>query len=161
MNSCLTRIRWMSSASTVSTTEHANGQLVLVRLADRHYAIPIDTVREILPFRRPTRLPGAPAHVAGLLNVRGTIVTVLDLGARLGGRAAARPGGAVVLVEHGTKVVGVAVDEVVDVRQLADLEMETDGAEIAAGGAVRALGRLHGEVVGILDMQDIISQVLA
>ncbi|HEX6535372.1 MAG TPA: chemotaxis protein CheW [Gemmatimonadaceae bacterium] len=151
----------MSSASTVSTTEPPTGQLVLVRLADRRYAIPIDSVREILPFRRPTRLPGAPVHVAGLLNVRGTIVTVLDLGVRLGDRAAARPGGSIVLVEHGTKVVGAAVDEVVDVQQLADLEMGTDGTAIAPGGAVRALGRLNGEVVGVLDVQDIISQVLA
>lgn len=151
----------MSSASTVSIPDSATGQLLVFRLADRRYGVTLDAVREIVPFRRPTRLPGGGAHVAGLLNVRGTIVTVLDLGARLGAGAAARAGGSVVLVEHGSKVVGVAVDEVLDVQRVADVEIETDAAELIPGGAVRALGRLGGEVVGILDIQDIISQVLA
>ncbi|HEU4641976.1 MAG TPA: chemotaxis protein CheW [Gemmatimonadaceae bacterium] len=151
----------MSSASTVSTPDTTTGQLLIFRLADRRYGVSLDTVREILPFRRPTRLPGGGAQVAGLVNVRGTIVTVLDLGARLGERAAARAGGSIVLVEHGGKVVGVAVDEVLDVLRVADVEIETDAAELIPGGTVRALGRLDGEVVGILDIQDIITQVLA
>src|SRR5678815_3952238 len=78
-------IRTLSTtlASTISVTETAVRQLVVFRLAGGSYGIELDAVREIIPFRRATRLPGAPAHVSGLVNVRGAIVTVIDLGAQL------------------------------------------------------------------------------
>jgi purine-binding chemotaxis protein CheW len=117
-------------------------------------------VREIIPARRPTRLPGAGTYVAGLVNVRGTIVTVIDLAARLAD-VPAKGTGSIVLIEHGAKLVGVAVDEVLDVRRTAELELETEAEALVPGGAMRAVGRLDGEVVALLDIHDIIAQVLA
>jgi len=134
-------------------------------VAGRVYGVELGTVREIIPARRPTRLPGAGPYVSGLVNVRGTIVTVLDLAARLAGAGeradASRGVGSIVLMEHGAKVVGVAVDEVLDVRRVAELELETEAESLVPGGAVRAVGRLDGEVVALLDIHDIIAQVLA
>lgn len=156
-----TRTRSTNLASTVSTTEHATNQLVLVRLGNGTYGIDLSTVREIIPLRATTRLPGAPAAVLGLMNVRGTIVTVFDLGVVLGATAPGRVRGSVVLVEHGTKLVGVAVDQVSDVRRLADVEVGASQEDVAPGGSVRALGRLDGEVIALLDIHDLISQVLA
>ena len=141
--------------------------MVLCRVAGRVYGVELGTVREIIPARRPTRLPGAGPFVSGLVNVRGTIVTVLDLAARLAGTGAGRGAGAptgigsIVLMEHGAKLVGVAVDEVLDVRPVAELELETEAEALVPGGAVRAVGRLDGEVVALLDIHDIIAQVLA
>lgn len=138
---------------------------MLCRVAGRVYGVELGTVREIIPARRPTRLPGAGPYVSGLVNVRGTIVTVLDLAARLAGAGeradASRGVGSIVLMEHGAKVVGVAVDEVLDVRRVAELELETEAESLVPGGAVRAVGRLDGEVVALLDIHDIIAQVLA
>jgi purine-binding chemotaxis protein CheW len=74
-------------------------------------------VREILPPPPATRLPGAPAYVRGLINVRGTVITVIDLVMRVYGHPA-RPDGPVMLVEHQNRVIGVAVDEVIEVRPL-------------------------------------------
>jgi len=122
--------------------------------------IELGTVREIIPARRPTRLPGAGTCVAGLVNVRGTIVTVIDLAARLAD-VPAKGTGSIVLIEHGAKLVGAAVDEVLDVRRTAELELETEAEALVPGGAVRAVGRLDGEVVALLDIHDIIAQVLA
>jgi purine-binding chemotaxis protein CheW len=134
-------------------------------VAGRVYGVELGTVREIIPARRPTRLPGAGPYVSGLVNVRGTIVTVLDLAARLADAGepavASRGVGSIVLMEHGAKVVGVAVDEVLDVRRVAELEMETEAEALVPGGAVRAVGRLDGEVVALLAIHDIIAQVLA
>jgi len=122
--------------------------------------IELGTVREIIPARRPTRLPGAGTYVAGLVNVRGTIVTVIDLAARLAD-VPAKGTGSIVLIEHGAKLVGAAVDEVLDVRRTAELELETEAEALVPGGAMRAVGRLDGEVVALLDIHDIIAQVLA
>lgn len=152
-------------ASSVSIPEHGTRQLVVVRLAGRAFGIELTSVREIIPFRRATRLPGTGSHVAGLVNVRGTIVTVIDLRVRLGvgGEAAGatRTDGWVVLVEYGSKLVGAAVDEVIDVRRIDELELGTEADTFVPSGAVQVIGRLDDEVVALLDIRDIIAQVLA
>ena len=140
---------------------------MVFRLAGGSYGIELDAVREIIPFRRATRLPGAPAHVSGLVNVRGAIVTVIDLGAQLEDAPSARDKSSVMLIEHGGKLVGAAVDEVLDVRRTADVEVDDGGTEMAANAAVRAVGRLaategeEGGVITLLDIHGIISRVLA
>jgi purine-binding chemotaxis protein CheW len=149
--------------STISITDTIVRQLVVFRLVDGTYGIELDAVREIIPFRGATRLPGAPPHVAGLVNVRGAIVTVIDLGAMLQGVPSARERSSVMLIEHGGKVVGAAVDEVLDVRRTADVSVDDGGTEMASDAAVRAVGRLGdgGGVITLLDIHGIISRVLA
>ena len=61
---------------------------LLFRVGGRLYGCDISDAQEIIPLRPMTRLPGAPAFVRGLINMRGTIVTVLDLRARLDPSAA-------------------------------------------------------------------------
>ena len=163
----LIRIHSTTLASTISITESALRQLVVFRLAGGTYGIELDAVREIVPFRGATRLPGAPSNVAGLVNVRGSIITVIDLGAQLEGSASARERSSVMLLEHGGKLVGAAVDEVLDVRKTTDVELDDGGTAMAAGAAVRAVGRLgeeegrEGGVITLLDIHGIISRVLA
>jgi purine-binding chemotaxis protein CheW len=148
-------------------------QLLLFRAGGRLYGCDIATVREIVPFRRCTRLPGAPAFVCGLTNLRGTVVTVVDLAGRLGGEpadggtrpAALRTDGSIIVAECGAKVAGLAVDSVRDVQVLADDRMADDAASSVAptedGAVVRGLGQLGDEVVIVLDVQTILRQVLA
>lgn len=133
---------------------------MLFRLASRRYGIEVGAVREIVPFRRATRLPGAPPTVAGLVNVRGTVVTVLDLGMRLEHTAAAVPSAAIILLEHGGRVVGAAVDEVLDVRRLAEGEVEPEAAGLEPDGPVRGLGRVDGEIVLLLGAAEVMAQAL-
>ena len=121
----------------------------------------IEAVREIIPWRAATRLPGAPAWVCGLINLRGTIVTVLDLATRLGAEGATRTEGSIVLVEHAGRSTGVAVDEVMDVQPLPDSRIERAGGEHAHGGLVNGIGHLEdGTVVILLDMPTLVKQVL-
>ncbi len=136
----LIRIPSTTLASTISITDTTPRQLVVFRLAGGTYGIELDAVREIIPFRGATRLPGAPAHVSGLVNVRGAIVTVIDLGVRLGGASSAGDRSSVMLIEHGGKLVGAAVDEVLDVRRTADVQVDDGAAELGADAAVRAIG---------------------
>ena len=104
-----------------------------------------------------TRLPGAPAFVRGLINVRGTIVTILDLGVRLDPSAEPATEGSILLVLHRDRLVGVVVDEVADVRQL---EVDPSGASQSAGDLVRGVATLDGAPVVVLDLAALIRQVL-
>ena len=137
-----------------------DGRTLLFRVGPTIYGCDIQAVREIVPNRRATRLPGAPSYVQGLINVRGTIVTVLDVGVRLdpdgsGARAPASEG-SIIMVEHGSRTVGLVVQEVLDVRRLTLGDEEV----VDAAGVVRGVGRVDEAVVVALDVHTLIKQVL-
>jgi purine-binding chemotaxis protein CheW len=136
--------------------------LVLCRLGEGTFGIDLLSIREIIPIRGSTRLPKAPDFVAGLMNVRGTIVTVMDLSRRLGGAGVAEDA-SVVLVEHGSKLVGVAVDEVTEVLRIHPDEIEPPGGGEQGQvplGAVTGVGHSGQSIVIILDIHSIIQQVM-
>jgi purine-binding chemotaxis protein CheW len=132
---------------------------LLFRAGQRTFGCGIDAVREIIPQRRATRLPGAPRAVQGLINLRGTIVTVIDLSLWLGGEHPTAPEGSIVLVDHGPRVAGIAVDEVLDVQMVAPENVP--GAIGDRDGAVRGMGRLGDTVVILLDVTCLVRQALA
>lgn len=132
---------------------------MLCRLGGRTYGVDLLAIREIIPVRGATRLPQSPAYVAGLMNVRGTIVTVIDLSRRLGGPGTGTDA-SVVLVEHRGKLVGVAVDEVTEVLRLRPDEIDPPGPEYAAAGVITGVGHSGGSIVIILDIHSIIQQVM-
>lgn len=139
--------------------------MLLFRVGQTIYGCDVGAAQEIITLRQCTRLPGAPAFVRGLVNVRGTIVTVLDLRLRLDPGRAPSDAGAVLLVRQGQRLVGVVVDEVVDVKALV---VETTEATDAGGALVRGVGRpvvSEGdegprESVVVLDIEALIRQVL-
>jgi purine-binding chemotaxis protein CheW len=135
-------------------------RLLVFTAAGRTCACELNAVREIIPHRRATRLPGAPPFVTGLINLRGSIVTVLDLGIRLGGAAVDMERGSVVLVESGSRVVGLAVDELRDVQRVARSAIESADTDAADGGFVRGVLRAGGEVTALLDVGRIVADAL-
>lgn len=145
-------------ASTVSIPDSAAGRTLLFRVGSTAYGCDIETVREIIPWRKATRLPGAPSFVLGLVNVRGTIVTVLDLGQRLEpGREPIRDG-SIVMAEYGSRTVGIAVEEVMDVRVLREEEGGVPREQ--ADAVVRGVGHADDTVVVLLDVHTLIKHVL-
>jgi purine-binding chemotaxis protein CheW len=153
-----------STATPTDATAEAQSpdtlRLLLFAVAGTVYGCDIGAVREIVPLRRTTRLPGAPSHVRGLINLRGAIVTVIDLAVRLAG-GSTPDDGSVVLAEFGNKNVGIAVDEVRDVQVLAPHQFEPASGDIARGGIVRGLGHLDSGVVIVLEVPAVIRQVIA
>jgi purine-binding chemotaxis protein CheW len=146
-------------ASTASQSDITPRQLLLFRLAERIGGIELEMVREILPPPPATRLPGAPSYVRGLVNVRGSVITVIDLVARLCGRPA-RPDGPLMLIEHAGRVVGVAVDEVLEVQPLPADGWETPIGDLLPGGIVYAMGEIDSQTVLLLDIRGLLTNVL-
>ncbi len=98
---------------------------MLVVAADRDvFGIPVDQVREVIRSAALRRVPGSPPVLRGIVNVRGAIVTVLDLQALLSGERAVTTG-SVVLLEYGSRLIGLAVHAVRDVRVL-EATLESD-----------------------------------
>ncbi len=132
---------------------------LLFRVGANLYGCDIAEAQEIIPLRSATRLPGAPPFVRGLLNMRGTIVTVLDLGMRLDpSRKEPSREGSILLVRHRDRLVGLAVDEVADVRVL-DVE---DAEAGQASTIVKGMAAVEDgtAAVVVLDLDALIKQVL-
>ena len=107
---------------------------LLFAAGGRLFGCDIGMVREIIPIRRATRLPGAPDFVLGLINVRGSVVTVIDLVRRFGGGEADPAGGSIIIADFGTRSVGLAVDAMRDVQGVFPQSVETGGAAAVAAG---------------------------
>lgn len=99
--------------------------LVLLRLGADRYAVPITSVREILRVGCLTPVSTAPAFVLGVINLRGVIVTVLDLRVFFG----LEPGpvgdeARIILAEGGGMVVGILVEQVEEIIDLPALQIK-------------------------------------
>jgi purine-binding chemotaxis protein CheW len=151
----------MSSASTTTQPEGTLLQLLLFEVGGAPYGIVSTAVREIVATREATRLPGAPPHVRGIMNLRGELVTVIDLCQRVRGTPARNADGSTIVVRSGDRVLGLSVDDVRDVQDLEVAETADAPAELPSGRLFRRLGRLGDEVVFVLDVDDIVRQTLA
>lgn len=121
-----------------------SGPYLLVDVGEERYALPVEDVLEVAYAPDPSPLPGAPAAVLGLQNVRGGVMPLLDLGLLLGG-AASQPRAAMVIVEHEGRSAALSVDAFVDV---ASLEEQLDRPEPAP---LRWSALLEGSLVGVCD----------
>jgi purine-binding chemotaxis protein CheW len=110
-----------------------NGEFVSITVAGQLFGIPVLQVQDVLGPQRITRIPLAPSEVAGSLNLRGRIVTAIDLRTRL--RLPALPegrSGMSVVVDHGGELYSVIVDSVGEVLKLSAESVERNPATLDA-----------------------------
>lgn len=148
--------------------------LSLLRMAvgSETLAVAIDDVREILQVTRLTPLPRTPAFVRGVMNLRGAVVPVIDLAARLGGPPTV-PGrrACIVVVDcHGeaqdesdagsaSLTMGLLVDAVYEVFDRSAAEVEPApplGTRIHAQH-LRGMTRSGGELIGVLSLSHVLA----
>lgn len=131
----------------------------MFRVGELTCAVELRAVREVLPLQPATRVPGAPAAVAGVVNVRGSLVLVLDGRHALGHPAG--DGGSMVLLDAADRVVGVVVDEVLDLVTVGDGEWAERGALPGVDPrVVKAVGRSNGVAFILLDLNALLAPLL-
>jgi purine-binding chemotaxis protein CheW len=141
-------------------------RMVLFVVGEHRFAVPIDRIREIIPARPYTPLPGSGSHVCGLINLRGRIVTVMDLGARLHLPPASRlPDHSIVIVEHRGKLVGMAVEEVARIVAV-DPDTLAESAGVLRSlridrAYLRGVGEVDDEIFVAVDPDGIFEPILA
>ncbi|MEC5396843.1 chemotaxis protein CheW [Uliginosibacterium sp. H1] len=129
-------------------------------LGDEEYAIDILKVQEIRGYDAVTRIANAPEFIKGVINLRGTIVPIVDLRIKFGvGKVEYTPFTVVIILNVGTRVVGMVVDGVSDVLTLPDGEVRpvpefssSVGAEYIAG-----LASLESRMLIVLDIARMMS----
>jgi purine-binding chemotaxis protein CheW len=151
----------MSAAVTKPAESVGAGivEYVTVILDGQLFGLPISRVQDVFMPERLTRVPLAPAEIAGVLNLRGRIVTAVDLRRRLGlpPRSDGRPAMAVGIELKGESY-GLLIDSVGEVMKLAGDTREANPVNLDAALARVSAGvhRLDGQLMVILDVDRVL-----
>jgi len=130
-------------------------ELLTFRLADQDYALPIMAVREIRGWTRTTTLPHAPPYMCGVINLRGTVLPVMDLAERLGLPPQEKSDrNVIIVVKQGETMTGLLVNAVSDIVALTedDLQPPPDMTPGGIPGVVSALTLLDDRMIRVLDL---------
>jgi purine-binding chemotaxis protein CheW len=128
--------------------------LSVVRLGEELFGVDADLVREFAPVRGLTPIPCCPPHVLGDINLRGDLVTLVDLRAPLQLPAATSAPVQAMVVQVGELVAAIAVDEVLDLVPLrhADLRPAPDAARAGAADHLQGIAPYKGRMLSVLDL---------
>jgi purine-binding chemotaxis protein CheW len=104
-------------------------QYLMFMVADEMYAIGILNIKEIIEYANVTSVPMMPVYIRGVINLRGSVVPVIDLGSRFGhSESEVSKRTCIVILEMGTDDerhdIGIVVDSVSEVLDVADLDIE-------------------------------------
>jgi purine-binding chemotaxis protein CheW len=137
-------------------------ELLSFRAGDQEYSVDIMSVREIRGWTRATTLPHSPAYVRGVINLRGTVLPVIDLAQRLGltsGELTDR--NVIIVVNIEGRTVGLLVDAVSDILSIPHEELAPP-PELAADNSqtfISALTIVDGRMIRVLDLGSVMPAV--
>lgn len=149
----------MSSISLPQTTRY-----LTFKLADELYAVDVANIREILDVTAITKVPMTPAFMQGVINLRGSVVTVIDLRLKFGiSPTECTMNTCIIVMEvtvHGeTVILGALADSVQEVLELEPEQIEPApriGTKIESG-FIRGVGRHNNDFLMILAVNELFS----
>jgi purine-binding chemotaxis protein CheW len=132
---------------------------VIFRVEKERYGLPLSSVREVVvPPGRFTRVPRAPPAISGVMNLRGRVVTVVELRLLLGLPEGLTPPSRVLLLDRGRRDLGFLVTDVDGIEALERVSAAAPGKAVLA---VRGVARLKGLGVTVLDPEGLDAAVAA
>jgi purine-binding chemotaxis protein CheW len=134
---------------------------VAFKVGAAEYVISAEHVLHLETFTEATRIPGAPAFVAGLVQVRGKLVPVVDLRTRFGLAPAERTvDNRIIVCKIGTRVAGLLVDSARDVLRLDETTFEAPPEMVAdqSGGFVKSVATLANRLLLVVDVPRVIGE---
>lgn len=130
-------------------------ELLTFRIAEQEYALDIMSVREIRGWTHATPLPHAPNYMKGVINLRGTVLPVMDLSVRLGlTKQEQNDRNVIIVVKLDDTMTGLLVDAVSDIVALSpeDMQAPPELSANAAEAVVSALTLIDERMVRVLDL---------
>jgi purine-binding chemotaxis protein CheW len=136
-------------------------QYLTFTLHDEEYAIDILKVQEIKGMSKITPIPNSPSYVRGVMNLRGTVVPIMDLRARFSmPEVEATHFTVIIVVNVGNKVVGLVVDTVSDVLNIAsnDVEPTPELAGSLDTSFITGLAKSEQKLITLLNIDKLVSR---
>jgi purine-binding chemotaxis protein CheW len=144
-----------TSGTPTSSTEGPSQQFTTFTLDGHLFGVEVETVQEVIRYQETTRVPLAPGSIGGLINLRGQVITALDLRHRLGMPERAegqKPMNVVVRTEEGA--VSLLVDQIGEVIEtdVRHFESPPDTVTAQARDLIRGAYKLDGTLLLALDV---------
>lgn len=134
-------------------------QIVNFTVGEVNYGVPVEQVREVRDVQAVTPVPGAPCYVEGVTNLRGQIITVMDLRKRLNITKEGK-GEKIIVIDMGKAAVGVVVDTVTEVTTIGKDDVERHMQVTAKlDNYVMGVGKQGEKLIVILDLAKIITDI--
>jgi len=135
-------------------------QWVTFHLEEETYGINVMQVQEVLRYSEIAPVPGAPAYVLGIINLRGNVVTVIDTRTRFGlNSAEVTDNSRIVIIEAEKQVIGILVDSVAEVVYLRSSEIDSApniGTEESAK-FIQGVSNRDDELLILVDLNKLLS----
>ena len=131
-------------------------QLVVFSLGSEEYALPIGAVHEIIRFSEPRSVASEVAWIRGVIGLRGKIIPIFDLAARLELAHGDSEPGKIVIVETGTGQVGVMVDEVEEVLTTTSDQLEA--VPTASTDSIDSIAKIGDRLVILLNPEGLFAR---
>lgn len=150
----------MIRTSADKTSKETPHEFLSFRVGGQDYCLDIMSVREIRAGTRATPLPHAPQFMRGVINLRGTVLPVMDLSSRLDlGAGSDRDGNVIIVVTNGDHIMGLLVDAVSDILAVPEKDMQTppDLTVDRDRSFISALMIVDDRVIRILDLDAVLS----
>lgn len=119
------------------------------------YGVPITSLHEIVRVPEITAVPDSPDYIEGVINLRGKIVSVIDLRKRFGEpETTGNRRNRILVLEHRGRLSGLIVDSASEVLKIPAADIEPSPTTLQDGGlnCVTGLGKYHGRLIVLLDM---------
>ena len=151
----------MSLVAKFSENVHVGAREYLTfRLDQEEYGIDILKVQEIRGYEQPTRIANAPAFIKGVVNLRGTIVPIVDMRLKFNcAQADYNSFTVVIILNLRDRVVGIVVDSVSDVMELSaeNIRSAPDVESAIDNGCILGLGSVGERMLILLDIEKLMS----
>ena len=131
-------------------------EIVSFRLAEQDFCIDIMDIREIRGWTPPTPLPHAPDYVRGLINLRGSVLPIVDLSRRLGlSTADATSRDVIIVVMVDSNLIGLVVDGVSDILTVkhSDIQPTPSVGSDSSHGYVQGIMAIDDRMIRLLDLK--------
>ena len=141
------------------TDKTSSIELLTFKLSGQEYSLDIMFVREIRGWTRATPLPHAPSFMKGVINLRGTVLPVMDLAERLGLPVTKHTNrNVIIVVNHENSMTGLLVDAVSDIITLTqdDLQPSPDVASGIGKNFIQSLTLRDDQMIRVLDLAQVV-----
>ncbi len=144
------------------TKDESEENIVVFNLGKETYGLPITSIREIISYQEPTRLPGAPPEVEGIINLRGKVIPVVDLRSRLGLPSQPPTRTTRIIIAAGAgEITGLVVDQVTEVSKIISSNIEPPPALAKRGAAEsvsQGVAKVGERLIVLLDLSPLMVQ---
>ena len=134
-------------------------ELIAIRVGAQEVCVDVMCVREIRGWTPATAIPRAPTYIRGVINLRGVVLPIVDLGARLGLPGSEPTARHVIIVAQvGERAAGLLVDSVSDILSLEDTSIQPtpDVASQLARMFVRGVIAMDGRMISVITMDNVL-----